>query len=236
MHAPLRLALCSLLAATALTACSHSQPVQSYEFTGDRFATWTDEDPGYRLFPGDELDIVVYAAPELSRTILVAPDGRLLMPYAKPIMAGNKTIRQVERELSAALAGVVKNPDVQITPKTFQSQKIFIGGEVRNPGSFDMPGQIDVLQALTMAGGATERAKPKQALLIRRSPDGRPMMRVIDVASGLKDVRQLSNIPLQRFDILYVPRSPLANAGIVMDQVRSALPITFGTYYSLNGN
>ena len=226
MHSPLRFVLCGLLAATALTACSHSEPVQSYEFTGDRFATWTDEDPGYRLFPGDELDIVVYAA----------PDGRLLMPYAQPIMAGNKTIRQVERELAAALAGVVKNPDVQITPKTFQSQKIFIGGEVRNPGSFDMPGQIDVLQALTMAGGATERAKPKQALLIRRSPDGRPMMRVIDVASGLKDVRLLSNIPLQRFDILYVPRSPLANAGIVMDQVRAALPITFGTYYSLNGN
>ncbi len=223
-------ALCGVLA-----ACSTQGPVQSHEFDGNRFATWTDQDPGYRLFPGDELDIVVYAAPELSRTLIVGPDGRLIMPYAAPVMAANKTIRQVERELAGALSAVVQKPDVQITPKSFQTHKVFVGGEVRSPGAFDLPGQIDVLSAVTMAGGVTDRGKPKQIVLIRRSPDGRPMLRVIDMQAGLKDVRAISNIPLQRFDIVYVPKSPLANAGVAMDLIRNALPVSFGLYYSVNG-
>ena len=232
---PVRALALSTALCGALSACASQQPVQSHEFDNSRFATWTEQDPGYRLFPGDELDIVVYAAPELSRTLIVGPDGRLIMPYAAPVMAANKTIRQVERELAGALSAVVQKPDVQITPKSFQAQKVFIGGEVRSPGAFDLPGQIDVLSAVTMAGGLTAQSKPKQVILIRRSPDGRPMMRVIDLKAGLKDVRAISSIPLQRFDIVYVPRSPLANAGVAMDLIRNALPVSFGLYYSVNG-
>ncbi len=198
------------------------------------FSPWAPVTDDYRLFAGDEVDIVVYTAPELSRTLTVAPDGRLIMPYADPVMASGRTIKEAEAALSAALAKTLKNPDVRITPNTFSSQQVFVGGEVQSAGVYDIPGPIDPLQAIILAGGATIGAKTSNIALIRSGPDGRPMMKTININTARKNPEMLKDIQIQRFDIVYVPRNGLAEVAAFMTNLRNALPVNFAVSYAIN--
>ncbi len=201
------------------------------------FSQWQDTDPQYRLLPGDQLDIIVYSAPELSRLLLVAPDGRVQMPLAPPVMAANLTIDQLKQRLSAALASQLINPAVEITPRAFGSQRIYVGGEVGQPGVFELPGQIGVLEALMMAGGPRETAKVRRVILVRRHPDGGTMMKVINMSDVIHRGGQDDSQPLQRGDVVVVPRSNIAELNLFMRQyIRDALPISFGFTYDLSGN
>lgn len=201
------------------------------------FRTWRDSDPQYRLLPGDQLDIIVYSAPELSRLLLVGPDGRVQMPLAPPVMAANLTIGQLEQRLRTALSSQLVNPNVEITPRTFGSQRIFVGGEVAQGGVFDLPGQIGVMEAVMMAGGFRTSAKTTRVVLIRRHPDGGPMMKVINLKSVLHKGASDDLMPLQRGDVVFVPRSGIANLNLFMQQyIRDALPINFSLSYYLGSS
>jgi len=201
------------------------------------FRTWSDADPQYHLMPGDQLDIIVYSAPELSRLLLVGPDGRVQMPLAPPVMAANLTIDELEKRLRTALSRQLVHPDVEITPRAFGSQQIYVGGEVGQPGVFALSGQIGVMEAVMMAGGFRNTARTSKVVLIRRHPDGGPMMKVINLKSVLHKGAAADMIPLQRGDVVYVPRSGIANIGLFMQQyIRDALPFSFSVSYYLGNS
>ncbi len=208
---------------------------QNIQQTG--FRSWRDSDPQYRLLPGDQLDIIVYSAPELSRLLLVGPDGRVQMPLAPPVMAANLTIGQLEQKLRKALSSQLVNPNVEITPRAFGSQRVYVGGEVGQPGVFELPGQIGVMEAVMMAGGLRTTARASKVVLIRRHPDGGPMMKIIDIKSVLHKGARADLIPLQRGDVVFVPRSGIANLNLFMQQyIRDALPVSFSLSYYLGGS
>ncbi|HEY1425178.1 MAG TPA: polysaccharide biosynthesis/export family protein, partial [Caulobacteraceae bacterium] len=116
------------------------------------YATWTDDEPSYRLYPGDDIDVVVPSAPELNKTATVQPDGRVMLPLLDPQMAAGKTAGELEQSLSAAYASQLLRPDVEVVVKA-QPLKVFVGGQVGKPGVYDMPGDIDALRAIVEAGG-----------------------------------------------------------------------------------
>ncbi len=208
----------------------------SADYTNAGFRPWVAEEPQYRLLPGDQLDIIVYSAPELSRLLVVGPDGRVQMPLAEPVMAANLTIAQLKEKLRIALSSQLINPEIDITPRTFGTQQIFVGGEVGQPGVFTMPGRIGALEAVTMAGGFKNTAKTREVILIRRHPNGGPMMRKINLKTLLHKGAPTDNIPLQRGDVIYVPRSRIANIGLFMQQyIRDALPVSFSLSYYFGG-
>ncbi len=201
------------------------------------FRTWRDSDPQYRLLPGDQLDIIVYSAPELSRLLLVGPDGRVQMPLAPPVMAANLTIGQLEQKLRKALSSQLINPNVEITPRAFGSQRIYVGGEVGQPGVFELPAQIGVMEAVMMAGGFRNTARTNKVVLIRRHPDGGPMMKIINLKSVLHKGANADTTPLQRGDVVFVPRSGIANLNLFMQQyIRDALPVSFSLSYYLGNS
>ncbi len=205
---------------------SSFQPVQ--------FQTWVNSDPVYRLLPGDQLNITVYSAPELNQTLIVGPDGRVIMPLAQPVMAANLTIEQLEQRLSHALSSQLIDPKLELSPLSYGSQRIFVGGEVKQPGIFELPGQIGTLEAVFIAGGFTDVAKTKNVVLVRRHPNGSPMMKVIDLKALLNNRLRTDTTPLQRGDIVYVPRSTIGNINLFMQQyVRDALPVNFALTYNL---
>ncbi|PHS26464.1 MAG: polysaccharide export protein [Robiginitomaculum sp.] len=250
------LAFCSLLAVSACSSGGYhrypqsapsqyrSTPATQYNQGGGQngiatgFRTWRDSDPQYRLLPGDQLDIIVYSAPELSRLLLVGPDGRVQMPLAPPVMAANLTIGQLELRLRTALSKQLINPNVEITPRAFGSQRIYVGGEVGQPGVFELPAQIGVMEAVMMAGGFRNTAKTSKVVLIRRHPDGGPMMRIVNIKSVLSKGAAADLLPLQRGDVVFVPRSGIANINLFMQQyIRDALPVSFSlSYYIGNSN
>jgi polysaccharide export outer membrane protein len=190
------------------------------------YATWTDSEPDYRIYPGDQLDVTVLSAPELNRSVTVQPDGRITLPLAPPIMVADRSAPQVEQAISSVYASQLIRPDVSVAVKTATSLKVFVGGEVDKPGVYDMPGDINALQAVIMAGGMRTSGKQKDVVILRRGPNGEPMMRVVN----LRAVAQRGSpdaVPLRRFDVVFVPRSGISELGVFVSQIRDALPVQF---------
>jgi polysaccharide export outer membrane protein len=206
-----------------------------HDFAEIGFATWTDNEPEYRLYPGDVLDVGPLSAPELNRTVTVQPDGRVSLPLLPPLMAADRSIREFEGMATAAYSRELVRPEVAVSVKQAMALKVFVGGEVDRPGVYDMPGDIDALQAVIMAGGFKTSARRSEVIVIRRGPGGRPMMRTVDLRAAIYDPGQRNSVPLRRFDVIYVPRSGIANIGVFVQQYfRDALPIQFS--YALNRN
>lgn len=204
------------------------QRVGRADFPDIAFADWTDAEPEYVLYPGDEIEVATPTAPELTRTLKVGPDGRIALPLIGQIMAADRTLAEVEQVASQAYASELVRPVVEITLKQAGPLKVWVAGEVRTPGVYDMAGDIDAYQAIVMAGDFLPSAKPQEVALIRRGPGGRRMMRVVDLRPRRGEV-----VALRRGDILYVPRSNLGELANFFTQVRNALPVGFN--YSING-
>jgi len=98
-----------------------------------------------------------------------------------------------------------------------------------------MPGDIDAVQAVMLAGGFKTSAKTSQVVIIRRGPGGRAMMRTVDLRAAIFNPGHGDAVPLRRFDIVYVPRSTIAEVGVFVQQyLRDTVPIQFT--YAVNGN
>jgi polysaccharide export outer membrane protein len=229
-------ASCLIVLATACVCATggvDARPRQQ-PFADIGYATWSDYEPPYRIYPGDELEITIPSAPELSKTVTVQPDGRVSLPLVHAVMVADRTTQEVEASLTQAYSSQLIRPDVYVGVKTATPLKVFVGGEVDKAGVYDMPGDINALQAVIQAGGFKGSANKGKVIVIRRGPDGRPMMRTVDLGRGLRDPARTDLVPLRRFDVVYVPRTGLANAGVFMSQVRDALPGSLGFSYLLN--
>ena len=201
------------------------------------FQQWVNYEPEYTLNPGDQLDIVVSSAPELSRTLTVGPDGRVVMPMSKPIMAAGRTFTQVQAELSAELAKQLRDPTLAVTPRAYSPEQIYVGGQVGQPGTYTLPGRVGALEALMMAGGMRPTARARQVAVLRRAPNGGMMMRTVNIRNGLLNIREYNdNMQLRRGDIIYVPQSNIGEIGTWMQNFRNALPVDFNLSYQFGAN
>ena len=223
--------LIALASTGALTACSGGaglgRSAQTPDFPDIAFADWTDAEPEYLVYPGDELDIQTPTAPELNRAVRVGPDGRITMPLVGQIMAADRSLPELESALAAAYASQLRHPMVEVTLTQAGPLKVWVDGEVRTPGVYDMPGDIEAWQAIIMAGGFLPTARRGQVALIRRGPGNVRMMRVVDLSGP-----RTTAVALRRSDIIYVPRTTLAELAVFFTQVRESLPVSFS--YSIN--
>lgn len=234
-------ALGALSVSGALSACGAASGLGADEqgpLTGNRvetgnfpeigFSDWTDQEPEYVFYPGDEFEVATPTATELTRTVKVGPDGRIALPLIGQFMAADRSIYQLQQELAAAYSTQLVRPVVEITLKTAGPMKVWVAGEVRNPNVYDMPGDIDALQAVIMAGGYLPSAQSRKVAVIRRGPGGRRMLRVIDLRERRGEI-----VALRRGDVVYVPRSTLGELANFFTLVKAALPIGFN--YTLGG-
>lgn len=199
------------------------------DFPGIPFADWTDAEPEYLLYPGDEIEVAMPTAAELTRTLRVAPDGRIALPLIGNVMAADRSLTELQQGLSAAYASQLVRPVIEVTLRQAGPIRVWVDGEVRTPGVIEMVGDLDAYQAVVQAGGLMPSARPDSVALIRRGPGGSRMMRVIDLRPRRAEV-----VALRRGDIVFVPRSTLGELAAFFTQVRSALPVGFS--YAINGN
>ena len=217
-----------------VTACA-SPPATSPDFEPAAWQSFDGSDAYYLIGPGDTVDINVVTAPELSRSLTISPDGRLRMPLIGPVAAAGKTVEEIEISLMQAYARELNDPRLDIIPTGFASQQVFVGGAVGQPGLVQLPGQIGPLQAIIMAGGFTEESDTKQVLLIRRAPGGTVKSALFDIHAGLRDPELANWGPLQRFDVVYVSRTWIAQENLFVQQyIRDALPVDFSIFYDIS--
>jgi protein involved in polysaccharide export with SLBB domain len=222
----------SAWACLLLTGCI-SAPAPEAHIAPAAYPAWSAADASYRLYPGDKFRIDVRTAPELSGELTIAPDGRVTLPQVGAVMAANRTVPELQAMLEQSYARELIDPSLIVTPTGFGSQKIFVGGEVKAPGVFELPGEIDALQAVLLAGGWTESGKPAHVIILRRAAGGQLMTRVIDArASAATTAHDIG--PLRRFDVVYVSRKVIVDENLFVKQfVRDALPIDFSLFYDV---
>lgn len=159
---------------------------------------------GYTLQPGDILEILVWKEVDLTRDVLIRPDGGISFPLAGDLPASGRTVDELRAELAARLGRFIPDLDVTVLLKEVKGNKIYVIGQVNKPGEFVVNPQVDVMQALTMAGGATAFASLSDIIVLRRN-GGEQTRLSFDfnaVAKG-RDLQQ--NIMLQSGDVVVVP-------------------------------
>ena len=118
------------------------------------------------------LTITVWDSPDLSGKFTVETDGSFTFPLIGRVKAGGLTLRQFEAELKKKLAdGYFKNPQVSVAVESYRSQRIFIVGEVRNPGTYPLTGDMTLIEAIARAGSTTPAASPEA--IVVRAPAGK---------------------------------------------------------------
>ena len=173
----------------------------------------------YLIGAQDVLTITVWDSPDLSGKFTVETDGSFTFPLIGRVKAGGLTLRQFEAELKKKLAdGYFKNPQVSVAVETYRSQRIFIVGEVRNPGTYQLTGDMTLIEAIARAGSTTPAAAPEA--IVVRAPAGKqtdgpilPGQREDAPDSQRVNLRNLQsgvlsqNIALRDGDTIFVPRA-----------------------------
>jgi protein involved in polysaccharide export with SLBB domain len=227
---------CHILAlAVLLTAAGCSPTLDSAVDRPAAFAPWTDVAEEYRFRPGDEMDVRLLYNPEISDRVRVAPDGRISLALIGSVQAEGKTVDQLGADLRTKFAKEVRRPDVLVIGRQFESQRIFIGGEVTTPGVITVPGRLGVLEAILTVGGFRDTAWLSQVVLIRRSQNGQPMLRTVDLNALITTGQKSEDVPLQPYDIVFVPRTPIADIDLfVTKYIRGVLPFDSNFTYAVN--
>jgi polysaccharide export outer membrane protein len=158
----------------------------------------------YTIGPEDVLKIDVWKEPELSVTVPVRTDGKISLPLIHDVHVVGLTPLQLQEELTNKLSQYVENPTVSVIVEQINSLKIFVVGNVENPGVFDAKREINVVQAIAMAGGFTEWANRSKVTIFRKYGGTEQVIKVNynKIVSG--EHPEL-NIPLQPGDTINVP-------------------------------
>jgi polysaccharide biosynthesis/export protein len=178
-----------------ITGAAQTQP------SGERAAPLA---PDYIIGPGDVLFVSVWKDPDLTQSVPVRPDGRFSFPLIGEIQAGGRTVAQVKEEMEQKISRFVPEPVLTVGLLEIRSMFIYVIGRVNQPGRFPVYSNVDVLQALAMAGGCNTFADTKRIKVFRKSGDRTVIMdfNYNEVSSG-KSLEQ--NIMLERSDVIVVP-------------------------------
>src|SRR5262252_1424330 len=114
--------------------------------------------PYYIIQPNDLLEIHVWKEPELTRKVLVRPDGRISFPLVQDLQAAGMTPSDIKQEIEKELKKYIEVPNVTVIVEAIQSYKVFVTGKVAKPGALMAEKPITVLQALALAGGFADFA------------------------------------------------------------------------------
>ena len=158
----------------------------------------------YQIGPGDVLFISVWKEEGMQLEVLVRPDGEITFPLAGEIKAGGLTTKALSDVLIQKLKRYIPHPNVTVSVMSSQSNKIYVIGKVNRPGEFIATGYMDVLQALTMAGGLTPYAESDEIKILRRTKTGSEVME-FDYDEVITGERLDMNIILKAGDTVVVP-------------------------------
>jgi len=160
--------------------------------------------PKYRLGSGDLLKISVWKDESLTDEVTVLPDGFVSFPLVGLIRAEGKTVGQFVDDLKKQLSQYVSNPSVSLVVKETRSHKIYIIGKVNRPGEFLVSHSINVMQALSLAGGLTSFASQSGIKILRTLGDQQVVF-PFDYGDVLQGDELEQNITLERWDVVMVP-------------------------------
>jgi protein involved in polysaccharide export with SLBB domain len=187
----------------------------------------------YRLEPGDELSVMFPFNAELNHDGPIGPDGRFTLPLVGTLYFAGDTVSQATLKISTALRtyGIVEDAHPSLTVRKYNAS-VFVGGEVKQPGTFLLTSGMDPLQAVIAAGGMLDTAKTRRIAIIRRAPDGHALISYVDLKAYTRG-GSAKIAPLEPHDVVFVPKSSIAEADAWVDQYLNKL-LPFGKSFNYN--
>ena len=162
-------------------------------------------DPPYTVKPGDTLLVSVWREPELQRKVLVEPDGTFAFPLCGEIDAHDKTVSQLQGEISQHLAHYITDPVVTVSLEKISGNRVYVIGQVKKPGAFVVNPRVDVIQAISMAGGTTPFASLGGIKILRRTANGGQEALPFNYNDVVRGHDLSQNITLEAGDVVVVP-------------------------------
>ena len=158
----------------------------------------------YLLNAGDVLDISVWNEDTLKKSVLILPDGTVSFPLAGELLAKGKSVSQLKKALKTNLTEFLADPVVTVVVASVSGNTVHILGKVQTPGSFVMSQNLNVMQALSLAGGLSPYAEENDIIVLRQQGAKQTVIRVryADIKEG-DDVS--TNIKINSGDVIVIP-------------------------------
>ena len=182
-----------------LSACAGALPENK-----DATVKASDLSEQYTLGPEDVIEVSVWEEPELSKVVSIRPDGRISLPLIGDVQASGLTAEELTKNIQNALMEYLDSPTVAIIVLNINSLKIFVQGEVAQPGVLQVKSNITILQAISLSGGFTQWARTDKILVLRKKGDTVEKIPVnYKKILTAEDLSQ--NIILKRGDTIIIP-------------------------------
>lgn len=178
----------------------------------------------YILQPYDTLEIKFFYNPNLNETVTIRPDGMISLQMIDEVRAAGFTPSQLDTLLTQKYSLLFDQVMITVFVRSFNDQKIYVGGEVYSPRVIHLKDRMNALQAVFMAGGLKPDADVSEVVIISRGLDQRPVARRVNLGKALKGRLAFEDYRLRAHDIVFVPKSSLAKASQFMTHIYSFLP------------
>ncbi len=195
----LAIAMALSLSAATLSACPEA-PIAGYAHLNEDIAEHMKR---VGLGPGDVFDVTVYGEEALTRTLQVSPEGDVHFPFINRVHVAGLTPNEVEARFRDKLMdGYIRDPSVTVFVKEYNSKKVFVLGEVNRPGTFPYSARMNIVEAISVAGGFKASANTNYVVVTRKEVGGEqripiPVEKIIE--------GRAANFALQPGDIVFVP-------------------------------
>ena len=189
-----------------------SQDISSLQSAGK------DADEKYIILPGDTLQIRYTFHPEMNQEAAVQPDGKITVSLLGAIAVGGLTTTRVGQLIVEKVSDQLRSPEVVVNITRFAERNVYVGGEVNKEGMVRYRKGLTPLQAIIAAGGLTDSARADSVILVRRTGDSdeETISRKLNLVESVTEGKEM--IFLAAEDIVYVPKSSIAEANLWVKQ------------------
>jgi len=190
----------------------------------------------YQFQVGDVFEVKFFEFPEFDQSVTVRPDGRVSLPLVEEVLVVGLTPSELDEIITERYRKKISEPEVTVILRQFAGQKVYVGGEVSNPGVLQLTGRMTLLQSIFHAGGFKRSARLDSILVIRNN-NNRTELHSVNVDIILNEGG--NDFLLKSYDVVYVPKTSITNAGDFVDQyindiIPDAIRTGLGFTYELN--
>jgi protein involved in polysaccharide export with SLBB domain len=202
----------------ATLGCSGMQPA----VTSSQMAA--DPPPKETLVSGDEVEVKFFYTPDLNEKQLIRPDGTITLQLVGKVAAQGKTPRELRYDLIRLYTPELKKPEIEVLVRNKSDRKVYVGGEVKTPGTLEMKGDLTVLEAIKQAGGFVRPGADIRNVLVVRQRDGKQSGCVLNLQKAMEGQEEPLFL-LQPRDVVYVPPTSITKTNDwVLQYVTRMLP------------
>ena len=173
----------------------------------DAPSSFASRDQRYRLQPNDVVEVQFRYTPEFNTTATIEPDGYITSSIAGQVHVGGMTLTEAAAAVTKQAGQRLKDPEVTVFLKDFVKPHFVVAGEVAHPGTFELRGDIGIIQAIAMSGGFKDSARRTQVVLVRKFNSEMAEVKVLDVRKLMTPKNIREDVTLKPGDMLVVPRN-----------------------------